>query len=540
MKINRIYIKDFAGSKYVDIKTEKNITLIQGMNSQGKSWTFRALKSCILGSVDGLMKKDYDLISKKGSCAIQYDNNEKLSISIPSGKSISLNNEYAKYCIEGEKFSELSVKEKNSFIYILINMENFEESFVQELIDNEIDSRSIDGIELCIKEKLSNLRSSWKFLSSSDYGRKKAIDIIGEEEKDIIDVDILKNENENLLENLNNLYEEKGKLTQEIPKEKIKELEVQALKIEETETEIEKLSFEKNELTEKYKSIIIELKPYNEFFELNINSLTCPSCGGNGIYIKNGSLVHFENIEKMDINIKNELDELLLSVKKLGEEKNRELQIKKSMLNNFIASKNVVELYKSKLCSPAEDFDKIENEIIITKKYIEENKKLINYHNAKEKIKQLNEIHNKIEKLSNFMEKINDVIIPNLSRKSIELFMDKLIKIRNIFISNESIIPEISYDNCFKFNGFPYFMISESDKWKVNIIFSIAISLISGLEFIFVERFDILIPKQRMPFLKSLNECGLKNSICFISVNEKSKSIPEYIDLYYIEDGVIS
>lgn len=542
MKITRIAIKDFGGSRQIDIDIKNKVSLIHGMNSQGKSWTFKAIKAALTGDINGIMKKDYKLLSLKGYCAIKLDDDSKLSFHVPSGKNESLDNEFIPLCIEGSKFTELSEKDKLLIINRLIGSNIIPAEVQDEIKAIGVECSELDKAQDLIKAKLSEFRSAWKFLSGSDYGKNKAVEIIGKERSCQLTIEDLEGANKNFQVKINNLHEKKGKIFQEIPEEKKIELEESCNNKERLTSALANAIASKAEIKERYRATQLTLKPYIEYDAAKKQkSYTCPSCGGNGIYLKDDKLVHFDEFNNLDISLYLGLQEQLSDIQKEGEaasltEKEIILQ-----LQNCSAADNILKMHKSLQSVSKEYLDKIDNEITKTNNAINENILAINEIRDQEKNKQLYEIHEKISNLSELNEKIEKEVVPKLSANAVEKFIMELRKINLAFGSNNVNVPLISNDlDGFYFNAMPLALLSESDLWKINVITSIAFALLSEIKLIMVDRLDILVPKDRLGFLKTLNDLGLNNAICFMSVNEKIKSLPDYIDSFYIENGVIN
>ena len=88
-----------------------------------------------------------------------------------------------------------------------------------------------------------------------------------------------------------------------------------------------------------------------------------------------------------------------------------------------------------------------------------------------------------------------------------------------------------------------YGQLSESEKWRADMLLSIAIASMSGQKFVTIDRFDVLEPASRPQALKLLLYCAakghLKNSIIAGTMRQPMPRVPKGIQQVWIEEGVI-
>lgn len=104
--------------------------------------------------------------------------------------------------------------------------------------------------------------------------------------------------------------------------------------------------------------------------------------------------------------------------------------------------------------------------------------------------------------------------------------------------------PVIGADMSIAADGRPYALLSESERWRVNAMVAEAISHLSGLRLLALDRMDVLEISARgelLGWLDGLAADGeLDSALVFATLKALPKSLPETIAAYWIEAGEIA
>lgn len=88
----------------------------------------------------------------------------------------------------------------------------------------------------------------------------------------------------------------------------------------------------------------------------------------------------------------------------------------------------------------------------------------------------------------------------------------------------------------------PYYLLSESEKWRVNTLMTLAISILSGIKIAIIDRFDLLGIPDRPAFLKLFADIANRGDIDHIIVAGTLKEppkLPTPYSVFWLEDGVV-
>ncbi|SEN67849.1 hypothetical protein SAMN05216325_1331, partial [Nitrosomonas marina] len=89
----------------------------------------------------------------------------------------------------------------------------------------------------------------------------------------------------------------------------------------------------------------------------------------------------------------------------------------------------------------------------------------------------------------------------------------------------------------------PYALLSESEQWRVDAMIAEAISYISGIKTLVLDRFDVLDLGNRSSLIYWLDELAqageLDSCIIFGTMKKRPASLPETITAYWVENGEV-
>jgi hypothetical protein len=88
-----------------------------------------------------------------------------------------------------------------------------------------------------------------------------------------------------------------------------------------------------------------------------------------------------------------------------------------------------------------------------------------------------------------------------------------------------------------------YSLLCESEKWRVDAMIAEAISGISGLGVLMLDRVDVLEPKARPELIRWLHGRAAEGAIntCFMAatLKERPKGMPPTIQVAWLEEGEV-
>jgi hypothetical protein len=190
MKITSIQTGNFLGARAVDVKLIKPIAMFAGKNYQGKSSIQEAVRMALTGeSVRVGLKKDYAALITEGQDSGFADvmaDGTNYSIVLPSGKGHQLDNAMLSYVLDAQRFASLDANSRRSFLFGLMGLSAGGEAVKKRLIAKKCNEKKIEaimpllraGFDAALKEAQSKARedkASWRTVTGGEtYGEKKA------------------------------------------------------------------------------------------------------------------------------------------------------------------------------------------------------------------------------------------------------------------------------------------------------------------------------------------------------------------------------
>lgn len=559
MKIKRIFSKNFMGIKNVDISINDPVVLFYGRNAQGKSCILQSIRAALNGNIEGILKKNINMLvnenESKGAVGIETDYNYdghdgKFSFKIPSCNGINIDKQsfpYLKYCLD----SELIIKEKNEEIKkIFFNLlSSVDSSNVAKKINEagipiefiaKLDLTSFEStIDQCNNELISG-RAAWKTITGHNYGSEKAenfeIEEISFNKNDIINC---KNELQKMRDNFESLLKKSSKNS--LPSNII-ELRTKSGNLETAKkvylNNIKK--FESAEITKEQAQ-----QTYNRAMG-NVKTLDCVKCGQSHILkdevliasVKHNSSIDLSKI-KESIDLANKVYNLI----------KKELDESKDYLLKCEAAKLAIQPFEN-MTSNTDDTEIILSEINLKREQIKEFEEKIREIESLERKNELNKnIKIKADSYNNDIKNLIKYI--EIIKQQKDLQLSEFIKPVNERLQKHSLLfntglnPNIEDDfSLTAYNGRPFILLSESDKWKISIMLSECISFFSETKLLLIDRVDILAPQDRGLFFKWLISLTEKDEIdtviCCATMKEKLEKWPKDMDGNWIEQGEIA
>lgn len=196
MKIASIHISHFLGAQAVDVRTHAAVQLFCGPNGAGKSSVRDAVALALtadLGRVS--LKKEAAALIRDGAdlavCEITDSDGDVYSVSINrSGKihdsrSGKATDPVLPYVLDAQRMARLEPKERQSFLFGLMDLKTDGPAIVARLLKRELDAKWVEritpllrsGFDAAHKEaraKATENKGAWRAVSGETYGSEKA------------------------------------------------------------------------------------------------------------------------------------------------------------------------------------------------------------------------------------------------------------------------------------------------------------------------------------------------------------------------------
>lgn len=189
MKIQSITTSNFLGARAVELKLSKPVALIAGKNGAGKSSIQEAVRMALTGeTVRVSLKKDYGALISEGQesgfAAVECSNAGYEAV-LPSGKGNHSENAALPYVLDAQRFARMTDNERRTFLFGLMGVKLDGPTIKQRLLDKGCDAGKIDqiapilraGFDAAAKEAASKARdakASYKTATGGDtWGKEK-------------------------------------------------------------------------------------------------------------------------------------------------------------------------------------------------------------------------------------------------------------------------------------------------------------------------------------------------------------------------------
>lgn len=193
MKISAINVHNFLGVRAVEAKLTKPVTIFAGPNHSGKSSLQEAIRIALTGeSVRVLLKRDYALLvndtEKTGFAEIEVDGAHAF-ITLPDGKTAPASDYQMPatlpYVLDAQRFASLTPDARRTFLYGLMGLSADGPEVKARLLAKNCDAARVDlimplmrsGFDAAHKEALDRAReakAAWRAITGETYGEKKA------------------------------------------------------------------------------------------------------------------------------------------------------------------------------------------------------------------------------------------------------------------------------------------------------------------------------------------------------------------------------
>lgn len=192
MKLTHIRAENFLGIRSADVALTHPVTLFAGENYAGKSSLQEAVRMALTGEpVRVHLKKEYGALvhegQKAGHAAVTLADGAEAVITLPGGKTSSGYTPPAAlpYVLDAQRFARLDEKERRSFLFGLMGLKTDLPGVQKRLIDRGCDAVKVEkvlpllraGFEAAhkdAKDKATEAKGAWRALTGETYGSEKA------------------------------------------------------------------------------------------------------------------------------------------------------------------------------------------------------------------------------------------------------------------------------------------------------------------------------------------------------------------------------
>lgn len=190
MKIHAIQTSNFLGAQAVDVKLTKPVALFAGKNYAGKSSLQEAVRMALTGeSVRVDLKKDYGALVTDGQeagFAEVITDEQSYSIVLPAGKGVHSDNAALRYVLDAQRFASMPSDFRRAFLFGLMGLRTDGAAVKDRLMVRGCDAGKVEaimpllraGFDAAQKEaqtKARECKAQWKSVAGGEtYGDKKA------------------------------------------------------------------------------------------------------------------------------------------------------------------------------------------------------------------------------------------------------------------------------------------------------------------------------------------------------------------------------
>ncbi|HRF13890.1 MAG TPA: AAA family ATPase [Candidatus Accumulibacter phosphatis] len=193
MKVTAIQAKSFVGARDVCINLSRPVTLICGRNHSGKSSIAEAVRMALTGEPARVtMKKDYRKLITEGAdvgfCVVDHDG-ERSAITLPNGAHEHTGQSrppaILPYVLDAQRFASLDTNERRSFLFGLTGLRTDGDAVTKRLLSKGCNATKVEeisphlraGFDAAHKEAQVNAReakAAWRAITGETYGSVKS------------------------------------------------------------------------------------------------------------------------------------------------------------------------------------------------------------------------------------------------------------------------------------------------------------------------------------------------------------------------------
>ncbi|SDR16825.1 AAA family ATPase [Paraburkholderia tuberum] len=567
MKLTHLLVRDVLGIAEADVHLTKPVGLFAGANGAGKSSIQEAVRMALTGdTVRVSLKKAYGQLlhdDAKYGHIIVTSGDAANSISLPAGKLARglTDDPRLPMVLDAQCFAQFDDKARRSFLYELMGVkvgsDDIRRRLVARLFDktpmSDADKKRIEsvipmvraGIDAAHKEAGDKARAgktAWRVVTGETYGSSKA-DGWAPAAVTFDEAALLK-----LEADLESLDGEIGDVQQEIGAAEVAQSTArgraeQIATLRTTASQFARLT----DLVQRADNEVAEFKPQVDSLRERAGGTpagiecACPECGAllrylNGVLSASVAAVRDdEAIAKLP-----EYEASLTMLQNAAANRRRELEAADTAAKQLRAIEG-----EEDTDAPVIDVDGLRQELAdlqarrrtITAEVEKHRDQQRAAAAAGEKERDAASQHADVQA----WEAIADALAPDgipadLMREALQPLNEQLTALAEMSEwADVTVTPEMEI----LADGRPYQLLSESERWRADAHLACAISLISGLRLLVLDRADVLIGPERDRLFYWLDDLAYANQIdtalIFMSLKEPPKGLPETIETFWIE-----
>jgi hypothetical protein len=575
MKLNKISIKNILAVKSAEIETNKPIIFVSGNNEAGKS----SIRDCVAMALTGDLCRVS--LKKEASWLLNGDDAGMTEVMVgdqlfyagitKSGvttKGQGIDGMFAlPYVLDASKFAQSTPDERRKILFEISGCKATSEEIKKRMIAREIEEKLIEqiipflraGFPEAQKEAQAKARDSkvrWKALTGETYGEKKAETWKAKAEGNLEEIQNSVIDKEKELAAIDADFDAAsqrfGAMKAAADKATARNAEIvrlrdQAERIERIKT---KLEFDKRQVID-WSAMVARAELASHGIGSDDTACHCPECGSELIFVaKDKKLIpHGDLRSNEDEAVK------LPEYKRSLETCIKSVENGERDLANAEAAKARLEAIEKEIEGAPDDaaiaaITARIHELKAQKKTLNETiNNLLSEEKALREADHITAIAYEHHKHVEAWEKIADALAPDgipgeLLQDALKPFNDR---IKNTAGLAGWKMPAIDSDMNITVSDLPYALMSESAKWRADCVLAEAISHISGLRLLVIDRMDVLDGKSRGVFFNWLDELALANAFDTALVmgtlkHDQAEAIAdafENISVHWMQDGVL-
>ncbi len=567
MKITRISAQNYLGIRSADVALISPVQLFAGQNAAGKSSLQEAVRHALTGeTVRVSLKKDYAHLMTEGAETGYVEviaGDSGYSVALPSGKGAAVVSGAISYVLDAQRFARLSPDERRAFLFGLMGLNSSGDAVKKRLSDKGFDERRVAlvmpllraGFESACKEaqnKARDAKASWRTITGETWGKDKA----GKWAPAALPADadragpLLENAQAKLATADQALAEAQQNLgaarsadqrRQQQARQRA-ELEERAGKIDRIRA---KLAKDEAEVAE-WQTAVTETKAAAGQKPEKVPTYKCPCCAVVLVHrMADGALIEYVEPEhKFDADAAASLPE-----------KERALVLMQSAVANSkrdLAAAESAQAALTEMDLQAEEPVDIETAQVAVNRAttdrdawradVQKYRTIAEQAERREKvIAQAAELHADVIAWLEIADALSPDGIPG------DMLAEALGPI-NERLHASSVAAEwawvtINPDMQITADSRPYALLSESEKWRTDAMIAEAVSYLSGLRLLVLDRFDVLDLAGRADAIAWLDQLAtdgdIDTALVFGTLKALPSGLPDTVQAHWIESGVV-
>lgn len=572
MKLTHLKITHYLGARSIDAALAHPVILFAGRNGAGKSSIVEAVRHAITGdSTRVTLKKDYGQLitegQEVGSVEVQDTLDGSFSVVLPSGKGVHHAHPALPYVLDHHAFSRMAPNDRRAFLFNLMKIKTDGAEVLDRLIKRGCDvdkAKAIAphlaaGFDAAAKEAQAQAREQkalWRNITGEAYGDKKAPGWKAQA-PEVSHFDLVAQQSviDGITKMIDTANQDLGALNAKVSaannvRAKLAKAQDDAGKYARI---ADKLQRDTNELAE-WKAKVEDTRARAAGGVIEAHH-ECPHCEGM-VQIKGeglaAKLVKYVMPEKVpDAEAAARLPEYEKAMRTL---ENAVANDERDLFIADNAAKSIEELEKQIGEAPAEmalmaavaKVDKLKMERKRASEEMETGRRLHRQHeDAANKTASAQVHHNNVQAWGQIADALAPDGIPG------ELLSEALVPINtrmsgaSVMLGQRAVVITTDMEILLmdiRHGGRAYSLLSESEQWRADAVIAEAISHLSGLRLLALDRADLLDMAGRtdlLYWLDDLAEAGeIDTALVFATLKAVPTGLPDNIRGIWVESGV--